>query len=76
MSDWMNKQEIDLGDGFQDDNWDDLTPEEQFEAADECPDCEGLGLIPIEFDNNPDVYENIEGECTRCHGTGKYFKSP
>ncbi len=62
------------GDGVEDDNWDDLTIEEQFEAADECPECEGLGLVPVGFDDDPDVYENIEGTCYRCNGDGKYHK--
>jgi hypothetical protein len=70
MSDWMSQQERELGDNAPDDNWDDLTLEEQFQAADECPECEGLGLVPVGFDE--DAYENIEGDCWRCKGDGRY----
>jgi hypothetical protein len=36
-----------------------------------CPACDGDGLVVIEWDDN--VYENIEGRCPRCNGTG-YLK--
>jgi len=35
-----------------------------------CPNCEGTGLVIIGFDDNPDIYENIEGDCPRCKGSG------
>jgi hypothetical protein len=65
------------GDGTEDwdDDWDELPQETQYQLADQCPDCDGSGIIIIGFDDNPDVYENIEVECPRCKGTRLYFSA-
>jgi len=39
-----------------------------------CSKCEGSGVIVVGFDDNPDVYENIEDTCPVCRGRGRVNK--
>jgi hypothetical protein len=49
---------------------DDLIPfeDEDEDETDVCPECEGDGLVIVGWDDFS--YENIEGNCPSCGGSG------
>jgi hypothetical protein len=42
--------------------------DEDEDETDVCPECEGDGLVIVGWD--ADSYENIEGNCPSCGGSG------